>query len=132
MKRYIHIFTAMIVTAIASLSLAFVPADANAQLFKAAKEDACEGSQLTATAADCSGASEEVDNVIATVINILSIIVGIVAVIMLIINGLRFITAGGDANSISSARNGVIYAIVGLIIVALAQVIVRFVVARTA
>ncbi len=46
---------------------------------------------------------------------------------MIIINGLRFITSGGDSNAVSSAKKGILYAIVGLVIVALAQFIVRFV-----
>ena len=71
--------------------------------------------------------STDVDSVIRTIINILSLIVGIVAVIMIIIGGLKYITSSGDANNISSAKNTILYAIIGLIIVALAQVIVRFV-----
>jgi len=64
------------------------------------------------------------------IINILSIVVGVVAVFMIIIAGIRFITAGGDSNGISSARNTILYAIVGLLVVALAQVIVQFVLGK--
>ncbi len=62
-----------------------------------------------------------------TIVNILSVIVGIVAVIMIIVGGFRYITSGGDSGNVSSAKNTLIYAIVGLIIVALAQFIVHFV-----
>lgn len=75
--------------------------------------------------------SSQVSDVVATAINILSAIGGIVAVIMVIVSGFRYVTSGGDANKASSARNGVIYAIVGLIIVAFAQVIVQFALERT-
>ena len=61
------------------------------------------------------------------IVNWLSIIVGIVAVIMVIYGGFRYITSGGDSNNVSSAKNTLIYAIIGLVIVALAQVIVHFV-----
>lgn len=61
------------------------------------------------------------------VVNFLSVLVGIVAVIMIIFGGFRYITSGGDSGNVSSAKNTLIYAIVGLIIVALAQFIVRFV-----
>jgi hypothetical protein len=50
---------------------------------------------------------------------------------MIIIGGFRYITSGGDSGSVSSAKNTVLYAIVGLIIVALAQVIVRFVLSKS-
>jgi hypothetical protein len=61
------------------------------------------------------------------VVNTFSLIVGIVAVIMIIYGGFRYITSGGDSGSVGNAKNTLIYAIVGLIIVALAQVIVHFV-----
>lgn len=62
-----------------------------------------------------------------TATNILSIIVGAAAVIMLIYAGFRYIASGGESGSVSSAKNALIYAIVGLVIVALAQVIVHWV-----
>ena len=65
-----------------------------------------------------------------TVIDILSLIVGIVAVIVLIISGFRFITSGGDAQQVQGARNGIIYAIVGIVVVIFAQAIVAFVINR--
>jgi hypothetical protein len=55
------------------------------------------------------------------------VIVGVAAVIMIIIGGFRYITSSGDSASVNSAKNTILYAIIGLVIVALAQVIVRFV-----
>jgi cytochrome bd-type quinol oxidase subunit 2 len=72
-----------------------------------------------------------VDNTIATVVNVLSYLVGAVAVVMLIIGGFRFVTSNGNAESTKGARNTIIYAIVGLVIVAIAQVIVHFVINTT-
>jgi hypothetical protein len=54
-----------------------------------------------------------------------------VAVIMIIYGGFRYITSGGDSNRVGSAKNTLIYAIIGLIIVALAQLIVHFVLSTT-
>lgn len=59
--------------------------------------------------------------------NLFSIIVGATSVIMIIYGGFRYITSGGDSGKVGSAKNTLIYAIVGLVIVALAQLIVRFV-----
>lgn len=67
------------------------------------------------------------NNAVSGIVNILSIVVGVAAVIMIIIAGLRFITANGDSNQIASARTAIIYALVGLVVVALAQTIVKFV-----
>ncbi len=73
-----------------------------------------------------------VNNTLKLVINIFSIVVGVVAVIMIIIGGLKYITSSGDSGNITSAKNTILYAIIGLVIVALAQFIVRFVLTKVA
>jgi len=66
-------------------------------------------------------------SLIKIAITILSVVIGIAAVIGIILSGLKFITANGDASAVASARSSLIYALVGLAVVALAQVIVTFV-----
>ncbi len=61
------------------------------------------------------------------VVNLISLIVGIVAIIMIIYGGFRYITSGGDSGRVGNAKNTLIYAIIGLIIVALSQFIVHYV-----
>jgi cytochrome bd-type quinol oxidase subunit 2 len=63
-------------------------------------------------------------------VNIFSLVVGIVAVIMIIVGGFKYITSGGESSKVSSAQSTILYAIVGLVIVVLAQVIVHFVLNR--
>jgi hypothetical protein len=92
----------------------------------------CGGSGLSLTNSSCSDAAlgnpEEALNVLITrVVNLFSVIVGIVAVIMIIVGGFKYITSGGDSSNVSDAKNTILYAIVGLIIVAISQFIVRFV-----
>jgi cytochrome bd-type quinol oxidase subunit 2 len=91
------------------------------------KDEVCKGVVLTGGNCDPANASSSVETVIKTVINLLSLIVGIVAVIMIIIGGLKYITSSGDSNNVTSAKNTILYAVIGLVIVVLAQVIVRFV-----
>lgn len=79
---------------------------------------------------DETGATERLNTIITTIVNVFSLIVGVVAVIMIIVGGLKYITSGGDSGNVSGAKNTILYAIVGLIIVALAQFIVRFVLAK--
>lgn len=69
-------------------------------------------------------------NIIRAAINLLSLLVGIAAVIGIIISGIRLMLAGGNAESVASARSGLIYSLVGVAIVALAQTIVAFVLNR--
>ena len=97
----------------------------------------CSGSNLSFDTGDASSGCATVDNsqsftdLLRRIINIFSIIVGVIAVIMIIIGGLKYITSGGDSGNVSGAKNTIIYAIVGLVVVALAQFIVHFVLTNT-
>jgi hypothetical protein len=110
--------------------LAILPASVSAGPFDGSKGQACQG----ATLSDGSGCGPQSGNALSqtikTVVNILSAIVGAAAVIMVIVGGFRYVTSGGDSAGISSAKNTILYALIGLIIAALAQVIVRFVLGR--
>ncbi len=90
------------------------------------------GSCLSTTVSDCDTEDPNVaiDNIITTVINIFSLVVGVVSVIMIIVGGFKYITSGGESGGVTSAKNTILFAIVGLVIVALAQVIVRFVLGK--
>jgi|GEM_PF-403706 len=95
----------------------------------------CAGANLDVTSNCQSGitsqdATAKINDLIADVINIFSLVVGVVSVIMIIYGGFRYITSGGESNSVSSAKNTILYAIIGLVIVALAQTIVRFILGR--
>jgi len=92
--------------------------------------DTAETCDVTVAGADGKTATTRVNSIITTIINIFSVVVGVVAVIMIIVGGLKYITSGGDSGNITSAKNTILYAIVGLIVVALAQIIVRFVLAK--
>jgi hypothetical protein len=90
----------------------------------------CAGSNIdfTNTNKSCStnGASDA-NSLVKTVINVLSLIVGAVAVVMLIVGGFRYVTSGGKQESVAGAKNTILYALIGLVIVAVAQIVVRFV-----
>ncbi len=91
---------------------------------------ACEGISLAGGDCDEAGAEGELGDIVSAIVNILSIIVGAISVIMIIIGGLKYITSGGDSAGTASAKNTIIYAIVGLLVVIFAQVIVSFVIDR--
>lgn len=83
---------------------------------------------------DCSSTETKdanIGDIATTVVNIISIVVGVVAVIMIIFGGAKYITSGGESGKITGAKNTIIYALIGLVIVALAQVIVHFVLNKT-
>lgn len=116
-KKYI---TGLVIgVAVFSGFIGFVAPSAN--VYADAKEEACNA------IGTCSNGGERISNIIKTVINVLSAVGGMIAVILIIIGGVKYMTSGGDSNSASNARNTILYAVVGLIVVAFAQIIVQFV-----
>lgn len=59
--------------------------------------------------------------------SILLFIVGAVAVVMLIFGGIRYVVSGGDQNSVTAAKNTILYAIIGVIVAMLAYAAVSFI-----
>jgi choline-glycine betaine transporter len=70
------------------------------------------------------------NGVLGRVVNILSIIGGIMAVITIMIAGTRIIVSAGDSATIASSRQAILYAVFGLIIILLSQIMVRFVISK--
>ena len=66
------------------------------------------------------------------VINALFIVAGAIAVIILIAGGIRYITSTGDSTRIQKAKDTILYAVIGLIVVILARAIVGFVIGQIA
>ena len=81
---------------------------------------------------DCENeeADQKVVGTIKTIINLFSIAAGVATVIMIIYAGFRYIVSGGDEKGVKGAKNTVIYALVGVVLVALVQAIVVFILNR--
>jgi glucose uptake protein GlcU len=62
------------------------------------------------------------------IINTILLVLGMIAVIMIIIGGIRYTTSNGESAQITSAKNTILYAVVGLVVAILAYAIVNFVV----
>jgi len=76
--------------------------------------------------------NQSIENIARDIVTIFSIVVGAVSVIMIIYGGFRYITSGGDSGRVGNAKNTLIYAVIGLVVVALAQLIVQFVLNKSA
>jgi uncharacterized membrane protein YidH (DUF202 family) len=120
-------------TLAASLGLlvpASVPAIVSAETDVNIRQGLCAGASFDPNSncvAQADTAGTNLQTYITTAINIFSIVVGIIAVIMIIIGGVKYITSGGDAGNVTGAKNTILYAIIGLVVVALSQIIVQFV-----
>lgn len=63
-------------------------------------------------------------------INAALYVIGMLAVAMVVYSGLRYITAHGNKTQVESAKNILIYSVVGLVVSILAYAIVNFVLSR--
>lgn len=72
--------------------------------------------------------TDNVDSIAQSITKLLLWIIGVVAVIMLVVGGLRYITSNGNPEQIKSAKNTVMYAIVGLVVAMMGYAIVTYVV----
>ena len=73
-------------------------------------------------------ANADIDTTFRDVVNFLLYLIGAIAVIMLIFGGFRYVTSGGDGSAITSAKNTILYAVIGLAVAIIAYAIVNFVI----
>lgn len=99
-----------------------------AVLAQTPKDAACEGLALAGGSCQQQPDQPSINSTLSRVINIFSIVIGFAGVIMIMVGGFKYITSSGNDQSVNSAKNTILFAIIGLVIVALAQVIVRFVI----
>ena len=79
-------------------------------------------------ACDEDASATSVSTRVVTIINVFLALAGLVALIMIIIGGVQYIVAFGDDNALKQAKNIILYAIIGLIVIGLAAVVVNFVI----
>ena len=84
--------------------------------------DSARGSGVPTNLADGDG------SLVRRIINILLYAVAVISVIMLIIGGFRYVISGGQKESVTAAKNTILYAIVGLLVAIFAYAIIKFVV----
>lgn len=72
----------------------------------------------------------QANSLVQDLVNLLFFAIGVIAVIMIIIGGIRYTTSDGDSSKVKSAKDTVLYSVVGLVVALLAYAIVTFVVGR--
>jgi len=70
------------------------------------------------------------NGIITKAVRLLSWVVGIAAVIAIIIGGFKYITASGDSNNINSAKNTILFAIIGLLVASVGQALIILVLSK--
>lgn len=60
-------------------------------------------------------------------VQIVTLVTGAVSVIMIIVGGFKYVVSGGDSSATKSAKDTILYAVIGLVIALFAQIIITFV-----
>ncbi len=95
------------------------------------KQEDSEGNKSTVCAA--SGDTNPItgpDGIINKIANIFALVTSIAAVIIIIIGGFEYVRSGGDSAKVNKAKNTIIYAIVGLVVVVVARSAVALAVSK--
>ncbi len=124
MKKFatlITTFAIAVLGSVAVLPFAVQPAHATTTDEMTKGYQAAGGGSQTSSTASLSG-------LIKTVIDVLLYVLGAVAVIMIVIGGIKYTTSNGDQAQVTSAKNTIMYAVIGLIVAIMAYAIVNFVI----
>lgn len=127
----------LLILSIISLGLMLVPTVA-APVFAAVDPTAgvCDSLSAAQKAANpvCTASSNDPvtgkNGIIMTIANLVAYFAGGIAIIMIIFAAFRIVKSSGDSGKITQARETILYAIVGLIVIVLARVIVGLVISK--
>ena len=89
----------------------------------------CSGDNASSSV--CSASKKDsVTPLFQKIISLLLYIIGIISILMIVIGGIKYVTSNGDSNSIKSAKDTIMYAVIGLIVAIMAYAIVHWVVSK--
>ncbi len=119
----------LIKTSLATITLA-ATSIATGTLNAYASGGTTEASSALTKVSSTANSGKSVNDLTDTIISTMLFIVGILSVAMIIYSGIRYVTAHGDKSQIESAKNTLIYSVVGLVISITAYAIVNWVMSR--
>lgn len=112
--------------------LMIIPVKAQAfDLFKSNPCDITDASSTKSSICQQGSAQSKDKNPVASTIqtasSIVALLAGVLAVIMIIVSGFTLITSAGNQETVTNSRKRITSAVVGLVIIMLAWIIIRFV-----
>jgi hypothetical protein len=75
----------------------------------------------------CDSKDEKIEPKIKIIVDSLLFILGALSVIMIVISGIKYTSSMGDSSAITSAKNTLLYSVIGLVVAIAAYAIVNFV-----
>ena len=73
---------------------------------------------------------QTVNQTLAEVLNILKYVIGVASVVVILVQSFRLIVSGGNPKEAVKARNGILYALVGILLALMAPTLILFVIER--
>lgn len=122
-----HVLTLLAIPALA-LSVMGAPTMVSALTMTEGVNSAQGDNQPDSLFGDANGAG----GIFKTIVNVLLFIIGAISVIMLILGGIRYTISQGDSSAVTSAKNTILYAVIGIVVAILAYAVVNFVVGSIA
>ena len=122
-----------LIAAILIVSTVLFPTTVFAQATSVAN-GVCGGANLSATAQQCpsnGNTDNTINSIIKTIIDLFSVLVGFLSVVFITFGAYYAVLAAGGQDTGKKARSAILYAILGLVIVLVSQVIVRVVIAKS-
>lgn len=80
--------------------------------------------------APITGESDDLQGSVIGILNGVIAVLAVICVVVIVIGGVQYMTSSGDAGKVKKAKDTILYAIIGLVVCALAATIVNFVIAR--
>lgn len=96
-------------------------------------QNICDGSSEATSSSVCQDRNKGTiiadpqNGLLPKIANIVAAVGGLLAVIFIMVNGFTFMTSTGDSAKTSKAREGLIYAAIGLAIIVMARVIIALI-----
>ena len=87
---------------------------------------------ITLNAADVGIPAASPDEVLKNGLNVAYFVAGITAVLVIVIAGFTLTTAGSDPGTVTKAKNSILFAVIGLVVVISAAIITQFLLGRAA
>lgn len=90
--------------------------------------EACKG--VAVAGGDCGTGNTGLLDSFKLIANTLIFVIGAIAVLMVIIGGLRYVLSNGDSAGLKSAKDTILYSLIGVVVSLLAYALVSFVIGR--
>ena len=126
MKRFVAVLVAVGLVA-GFMTMPVYAQDSGEQQSEQQTNTGIWGACTGADSAVCSDKTEATD-IVKRLINTFLFVIGMLAVIMVIHSGFKYVTSRGDAEGVKSAKNTLLYAVIGLVVALMAYAIVNFVI----